>query len=201
MCIRDSFSSVTFSYRLPFLRKYATLYSDSTTHDDVFPISAPRRAGWRPGMYFPRLPFVPKLDFRAEATYTDYVTTRSTGGTGNYVETIQLQGYTNQGNIIGDWIGREAKGGQGWLTYHLSGNEWISVNYLRKKNAKDFIPGGTTQNIYRVDLVKRLKSDVELKAWFQAERWKAPFYKPGQQGTTTGAFQVTWYPQLHTTAH
>ncbi len=195
------FSSVTFSYRLPFIRKYATLYADSTTHDDVFPISAPRRAGWRPGMYFPRLPFVSKLDFRAEAAYTDYVTSRSTGGTGNYVETIQLQGYTNQGFIIGDWIGREAKGGQGWLTYHLSGNEWVSVNYLRKKNAKDFIPGGTTQNIYRVDVVKRLTPDVELKAWFQAERWKAPFYKPGQQGTNTGAFQVTWYPQLHTTAH
>ncbi len=205
------FSSVTFSYRLPFARKYATLYTDSITHDDIFPISAPRRAGWRPGIYFPRVPFVPKLDFRVEATYTDYVTTRSVNGTGNYVETIQLQGYTNKGVILGDWIGREAKGGQAWFTYHLSGNEWVSLNYLRKKNAKDFIPanttfpntqeGGTTQDVYRVDLVKRLTRDVELKAWYQNERWKAPFYKPGSQGTNTGAFQVTWFPELRTTAH
>ncbi len=205
------FSSVTFSYRLPFLRKYATLYADSTTHDDVFPISAPRRAGWRPGIYLPRLPFAPKLDFRAEATYTDYVTTRSIAGFGNYDEAVQLQGYTNKGFLLGDWIGREAKGGQAWFTYHLSGNEWISFSYLRKKNGKDFTPantdpnniveGGTTQNIYRVDLVKRLTRDVELKAWYQSERWKAPFYKPGQQGNNTGAFQVTWYPELHTTAH
>ena len=63
------------------------------------------------------------------------------------------------------------------------------------------MPGGTTQNVYRADLVKRLTRDIELKAWFQAERWKAPFYKLGQQGTNTGAFQVTWFPELHTTAH
>ncbi|MGI4755667.1 MAG: capsule assembly Wzi family protein, partial [Janthinobacterium lividum] len=128
------FSSVTFSYRLPFLRKYATLYTDSTTHDDVFPISAPRRAGWRPGIFLSQIPFVPKLDFRVEATYTDFVTSRSTEGQGNYLETAQLQGYTNKGWIMGDWIGREAKGGQAWLTYHLSGNETLSLQYLRKKN-------------------------------------------------------------------
>lgn len=200
------FSSVTFSYRLPFLRKYATLYTDSITHDDIFPISAPRRAGWRPGIFLTQLPYAPKLDFRVEATYTDYVTSRSFEGQGNYLEVVQLQGYTNKGYIMGDWIGREAKGGQAWLTYHLSGNESISLEYLRKKNAKDFIkfgdlPAGTTQDSFRVDLVKRLTRDVELKAWFQREQWKAQVWKPGLQGNTTGAFQVTWYPELHTTAH
>ena len=206
------FSTTTFSYRLPFVRKYVTLYADSTTHDDVFPVSAPRRAGWRPGIYFTQIPYVPKLDFRVEAAYTDYVTTRSVHGQGVYFETIQRQGYTNKGFIMGDWIGREAKGGQAWLTYHLSGNESIAVQYLRKKNAKDFIysglgannreiNGGTTQDIFRVDLIKRLSRDVELNAWFQREQWKAPIWKPGQQGSTTAAFQVTWYPQLHTTAH
>ncbi len=206
------FSSVTFSYRLPFLRKYATLYADSTTHDDVFPISAPRRAGWRPGIFLPRLPFAPRLDLRAEATYTDFVTTRSFRGQGTYFETIQLQGYTNKGFNMGDWIGREAKGGQAWLTYHLSGNETITLQYLRKKNAKDFINsgfdssgreinGGTTQDIIRIDLVKRLTRDVELKAWYQNERWKAPIWKTGQQGSNTAAFQVTWFPKLHSTSH
>ena len=42
-----------------------------------------------------------------------------------YYEGIQRQGYTNNGQLFGDWIGREDKGGQGWITYHLSGNEWI----------------------------------------------------------------------------
>ena len=74
------------------------------------------------------------------------MTTRSISGVGNYFETIQRQGYTNNGFIIGDWIGREAKGGQAWVTYHLSGNESIAVQYLRKKNGKDF-DGGSTQNM------------------------------------------------------
>lgn len=206
------FSSTTFSYRLPFLRKYVTLYADSTTHDDIFPVSAPRRAGWRPGIYFTQIPFVPKLDLRVEATYTDFVTARSTGGFGVYVETIQLQGYTNKGFLMADWIGREAKGGQAWLTWHLSGNESVALQYLRKKNAKDFIfsgydsngheiNGGTTQDAVRLDLVKRLIRNVELKAWYQNERWKAPFFKPGPQGNNTAAFQVTWFPALHSTSH
>ncbi len=74
----------------------------------------------------------------------------------NYWEIIQKQGYTNKGYIMGDWIGREAKGGQAWLTYHLSGNEWIQFEYLNKKTPNDFIPGGTTQNQFKANVVKRL---------------------------------------------
>ena len=190
------FSAFNFSYRLPFARKWVTLYADSTTHDDVTPISAPRRAGWLSGVYLSHLPYASKLDLRVEAVYTDYPTTRSTGGEGNYDEGVQLQGYTNNGFIMGHWIGREAKGGQAWLTYHLSGSEWISLQYLNKKNAKDFIQLGTTQNAYRLDLVKRLRPDVELNAYVQEELWKAPIFKPGLQSDTTGGFQVIWHPHL-----
>ena len=155
------FSSTSFAYRLPFVRKYVTLYADSTTHDDVFPVSAPRRAGWRPGIYFTQIPYVPKLDFRVEGVYTDYVTSRSTFGQGVYYETIQRQGYTNKGFIMGDWIGREGKGGQAWLTYHLSGNESIAVQYLRKKNAKDFIYSGrSTATATRSTAAPRRTSSV-----------------------------------------
>lgn len=192
------FSSITFSYRVPFLRKLVTVYADSTTHDDIFPISAPRRAGWRPGVYLTRVPYAPKLDLRIEGTYTDFVTTRSLNGQGNYYEIIQRQGTTNSGFLLGDSVGREGKGGQAWLTYHLSGNEWIALEYLTKKNAKDFVAGGTTQNAFRADVVKRLRRDVELNAWVQVERWKAPIWKTGQQGSTTGAFTLTWYPGLKT---
>ena len=61
-----------------------------------------------------------------------------------YWETIERQGYTNHGQLFGDWIGREDKGGQAWLTYHLSGNEWIQVNARNQKATKDFIPGSAT---------------------------------------------------------
>ena len=192
------FSAFNFSYRLPFLRKYATLTLDSIAHDDVTPISAPRRAAFRTGLYIAQFPRLRKLDFRAEAAMTDQPVQRSFNGYFSYYETIQRNGYTNKGFIMGDWMGREAKGGQAWLTYHLSGNEWVQLSYLNKKNAKDFY--GTTQNQFKVDVVKRLRPDIEMDAWVQYERWKVPVYKTGLQSDTVAAVQITFYPQLHRTA-
>jgi hypothetical protein len=164
----------------------------------VTPISAPRRAAYRPGIYLSQVPGLHKLDFRVEAASTDTSTLRSLNGDFNYYEVIQRQGYTNKGFIMGDWIGREAKGGQAWLTYHLSGNEFIQLEYMDKKTPKDFIPGGTTQGQFKAEVVKRLSKNIELDAWLQYERWKAPIYIPGNNANsdTAVAFQVTYFPRL-----
>lgn len=191
------YSAFTFSYRLPFLRKYVTLYTDSIAHDDVTPISAPRRAAYRPGVYISQLPHLPKVDLRFEAASTDTSTLRSQGGQFNYFETIQRQGYTNKGFIMGDWIGREAKGGNAWLTYHISSDEWVQLEYMNKKTPKDFIPMGTTQNQFTVDVVKNIHRAVQLNAWMQYERWKAPIWKTGQQNDVVVAAQIKFFPKLH----
>ena len=101
------FGAFDFSYRLPFLRNWLTLYSDSEVHDDVSPVDAPRRASWRPGLYLSHVPGIPKLDLRAEAVSTDPPITNSDGGAFIYWEVLQRQGYTNNGQMFGDWIGRE----------------------------------------------------------------------------------------------
>jgi hypothetical protein len=199
------FSTFDFTLRLPYASKLLTLYADSESHDDVTPVSAPRRAAIRSGLYLARFPGAPKFDLRAEGVYSDVPTSSSDKGGFMYVETIQRQGYTNKGNIFGDWIGRESKGGQAWLTYHLSPMESIQLAYRNAKAAKDFIPGdttepytegGTTQNDFTVSVVKRLKPQVELNAWLQYERWKAPVYKPGAQSDVTTNIQITWYPKM-----
>jgi hypothetical protein len=190
------FGTFDFSYRLPFVRKWLTLYSDSLAHDDVSPISAPRRAGIRPGIYLSHFPGVKQLDFRVEAASTDPPTSRSVGGQFLYAEQIQVQGYTNKGFITGDWIGRESKGGQAWLTYHLSPEEQVQVSYRNAKAAKDFIPGGTTQNSFQLSAIKRIQKDFEVRAWLQYEQWKAPVYKTGGQNDTSVAVEFTWFPNL-----
>ena len=141
-----------------------------------------------------------KLDLRVEGVSTDCATLICQQGSGNYIETIQRQGYTNKGNIMGDWIGREAKGGQAWLTYHLSGNEWVQLEYLNKKTPKDFIPGGTTQNSFKANILKRVGKDLEINAWYEYQHWKAPTYLPAGQTDNTIAVQMTWFPKLHTSA-
>ncbi len=188
------FSAFDFSYRLPFVRNWLTLYTDSFSHDDILPISAPRRAAVRPGIYLSHVPFVPKLDFRVEAASTDPVTSRSNGGHFLFYEGVQQQGVTNKGFLFSDAIGREDKGGQAWLTYHLSPEDQVQVSYRNVKAAKDFIAFGTTQNQYKIDLVKRIGPDVQLHAAGQYETWKAPIYRSGQNSDTSVWGEVTWYP-------
>jgi hypothetical protein len=208
------YSDFSFSYRLPFVRDWLTLYADSIAHDDVTPISAPRRAAYRPGIYLSHFPHIPKLDLRVEGVSTDTSTLRSLNGQFNYYEIVQLQGYTNKGFIMGDWIGREAKGGQAWLTYHLSGDEFIQAEFLTKETPKDFIAGGVHQTDVKIDVVKHLKKDLVLDAWYQYETWRAPvylaspsgpqfysggpLYEPNTQHNNIITAQLTWYPKLHT---
>jgi Capsule assembly protein Wzi len=192
------FSDFSLSYRLPLMRKYMSFYVDSISHDDVTPISAPRRASYRTGLYLSQIPKLNKFDLRVEAVSTDPAVTPAAKGEFAYWETIQLQGYTNKGIIMGDWIGREAKGGQAMLTYHLSGNEWIQFEYLNKKTPFNFVPGGTTQNQFKLNVVKRLGKEVELNAWYQHEGWKAPIYMQGLQTNNAVSVQLTWYPKLRT---
>lgn len=189
------FGSFDFTYRLPYLRNWLTLYADSEVHDDVSPIDAPRRASWRPGLFLSHVPGLPKLDIRAEAAMTDPSVSTSQGGKFMYWEIIEKQGYTNEGQIFGDWIGREDKGGQAWVTYHLSGNEWVQVGMRNQKAAKDFIPDGTTLNDINFQVVKRLRRDLELRGNFTLEHWKAPIYLPGEQTVTSTEFMLTWYPK------
>jgi hypothetical protein len=183
----------------------------------VSPISAPRRSAIRPGIYLSHVPGIPKLDVRVEAASTapaavDVGTNKF--GHFMYWEGIQKQGYTNQGQLFGDWIGREDKGGQAWVTYHLSGNEWVQVSARNQKAASEFIPGtysnatstctvqspcttpgGTTLNDIDFQAVKRIGQDFEVQGSFTLEHWKAPIYLPGEQTVTTTDIQVTWYPE------
>ena len=227
------FGAFDFSYRLPFVRNWLTLYTDSEVHDDVSPVDAPRRAASRPGIYLSHVPGLPKLDLRVEAASTDPSASDhptppqgpsypSQYGQFMYYEGIQKQGYTNQGQLFGDWIGREDKGGQAWITWHLSGNEWIQASLRNQKATKNFIPGSTTQTIpgsttalpgacpstystclipggttlndINFQVVKRIGKDFEINGNFTYEHWKAPIYLTGQQTVTATTIQLTWFP-------
>ncbi len=193
-------SSFDFTWRLPWVEKWLTLYSDSIVHDDVSPLAAPRRAAVNPGLYLSHVPGLPHVDLRAEAVSTDPVAS-SQGGQFLYYEFEYPDGYTNKGNMLGSWMGREGKGGQAWLTDWLSPKEYIQLGYRNAKVSKTFIPGGTTQNDFNVKAVLRLKHDLELNAFGQAEFWKVPAWYPGPQHDFTGSIQLTYFPKLSWQVH
>ena len=69
------------------------------------------------------------------------------------------------------------------------------MGYRNAKVSKTFIPGGTTQNDFNIRAVLRLKDDLELNAFGQAEFWKVPALASGRQNDFTGSLQLTYFPQ------
>ena len=192
------FGTFDFDWRLPHLQKWVTLYSDSLVHDDVSPISAPRRAGVHPGIYLAQFPGLHQMDLRVEGANTEPASHSNPDGSpiNNglflYTETIQKQGPTNKG-FLPDWVGRQGKGGQAWLTYHLSPEEDVQFMYRNAKASAQFIPGGTTQNDFAFSVRKRFLQDYEVRGLVQYEGWKAPIYTTGKQSDTTVAVRLTWF--------
>jgi hypothetical protein len=192
-----------FSYKIPHLRNWLTLYVDgllpeaNNTQFDTStnPLNAPRRSAVRPGFYLSRVPGLPKLDFRAEAVYTDPPTARSLNGQYIYWNDHYHDLYTNKNNIIGDWIGREGMGFEGWSTYWFSPRNSLRFEYRHAKVASDFIPGGETVNDGSIKLDWWVRSDLRLSAFVQYEQWKAPLLAPSPQSNWTSSLEISFQPQ------
>lgn len=187
-----------FSYRLPFLRKWVTLYSEAVAHDEPSPLAAPRRAAIVPGIYISHFPRLNKLDLRVESGYTDIPTVgivAQQGGHFLYWESIYHDAYTQKGNLIGSWIGRDGKGTQAWSNYWLGPSSTIQVAYRNAKISNQFIPGGTTQNDFSAGTRLRVRKDLELLANFQYERWNVPVLAPNQKSDFLTSIQLTLWPK------
>jgi len=192
-----------FCYRLPHLRNWATLYADALLPESnpfnvdtsKNPFSFPARAAVRPGIYMPRLPRLPKLDFRVESVYTDPPTPRSRTGEYVYWDGFYHDLYTNKNNLIGDWVGREGMGFQAWSTYWFTPRSSLQTEYRHAKVDKDFIPGGVTLNDGSVKVNWLVRQDLNLSGSIQYEKWLAPILAPTAQTNWTSTVEVTFWPK------
>jgi hypothetical protein len=182
-----------FSYRLPFLRNWVMLYSDSLTPDDPSPIDAPRRAAVEPGIYVSHFPLLPKLDLHVEAANTN---TPSSSHTGSYV---YIDNYyhdlsTNEGNLIGSWIGREGLGLQAWTNYWFTSRTSLEFGYRHATIAADFIPHGESVTDASTSLNFWIRNDLQVSASVQYEKWLAPILAPTAQTDWTSSIGITFHP-------
>lgn len=198
-------SGLDFTYRVPGLRKWLTVYGEGFAHDQLFfvapqarplPFGYPDRAAWNAGIYVPAFPGLPKLDFRMEGGFTN-----SPNGVPHvydsgfyYTANRYLNGYTNNGNLLGSWIGRAGQGLQAWSNYWLSARNRVEVNFRHLTVSHDFIPGGETVNDGSVKVDWWLGNEVGLSAQVQYERWLAPILASGPQTDWTSSVQVAFHP-------
>lgn len=185
----DRRSSFDFTYRVPKLRDWLQLYLDSFTDDQTTPVGYPRNSGVNPGVYVPRIPGLHKLDFRMEGLYTPY--DHFPGFF--YFNVRYLEGYTNKGQLLGNWIGRQGTGIQFWSTYWLSPRSKIQASYRDVRVDRDFLEGGTLKD-FQVSTDLQLRSNLSLTGLLQFERWNFPLLSPTAQTNVVSSVQLTYWP-------
>jgi len=186
----DRRSSFDFSYRVPGLRKWLTLYNDSFVEDEISPLGYPRRAAMNPGIYIPQIPKLPKLDFRLESAYTDVP--NMVPRAFFYWNIRYLDGYTNAGNIIGSWVGRMGRALQAQSTYHFSPENTVQVAYRRFQVNPLFVTG--KQEDISIGAHWKLRPDLEVIPFVQYERWNYPVLAGQRQSNFTTSLEVVFRP-------
>jgi Capsule assembly protein Wzi/PAP2 superfamily len=183
-----------FSYRLPFVRNWLSIYSDSLSDDDPSPLAAPRRAGIDTGIYLARFPKIQKLDLRVESTNTNSVSS-SRNGQFIYYDSFYHDLYTNKNNLIGSWIGREGTGIQAWSNYWFNARSSLQFGYRHAKVAPDFIPQGETVNDEWVKGNLWIRGVLNVSASVQHETWLAPVLASTLQTNWTSSVGISFQPR------
>ncbi len=186
-------SGVDFNYRI---RNGLTFYADGfTEHDTISPIVGPDVAAWLGGIYIPRLPKVPKMDFRAEGVYTDPPIGGNVGSGFFYYNPTYISGFTNSGNLMGNWVGREGQGVQGWTSYWFTPRNKLTFECRHLKVSHEFIPEGGTMTDGSVRADVWVRSSFSLSASVQYETWNFPVIAPAKQSNITSSVQLTFWPK------
>jgi membrane-associated phospholipid phosphatase len=189
-------SEFDFNYRVPGLRNWLQVYADSMVIDEYSPLGSNRPA-INPGVYLSHVPKIPKLDLRIEGITNDMNVPSHFGPGAFYWDERYHSGYTNNGNLIGSWIGRRGRGEQGWLTYRFSPRSNIQFGYRHNSVDKAFLQGGTLQDFtLRTDLM--LTHTLGVSGFVQRETWNFPVLSPTAQSDTTASIQLTFWPRWNT---
>jgi membrane-associated phospholipid phosphatase len=191
----DRRTGFDFSYRIPGLRRWLTLYSGSMAEDEPNPIAYPRRSSMNPGIYLSHVPGLSRLDFRAESVYTDIPNLRGVGV--SYTNFHYVGGYTNNGQILGSWVGPQGRGLEFKSTYWFSAQNKFSLGYRSHRVAPEYLGGGSL-NDYTAQYTFKLPQSLEVNAALQYERWNFPLLSATSRSDVSSGVELRWTPKrLH----
>lgn len=177
-----------FSYRLPHLRKWLTIYTDNFSEDDIDPLANPSRAMYNPGIYLSQIPRLPKFDFRFELANTR-------NREGAYASFFYKDGYTNKGFLMGNTVGQRGSAFDVSSTYWLSPRKRVQVGWRDERISKKVIPSGGSQKSLRVKADWLVQKGMEFSVLVQHERWVFPFLATRAQSNNVVSVLFTVYPK------
>jgi hypothetical protein len=185
-----------FSYRLPHMRNWVKFYGEAYTDDQFSPIAYMDRSAWHAGLYFSHIPMISKLDFRVEGVYTDIPAGGFDIGPGSfYSDGTWRSGYTNNGDLIGDWVGRGGQGAQAWTNYWFSARNRLQFNFRHEKVSQQLMPGGGSLTDVGVRSDYWLRSYLSFSASVQYERWLFPVLQPNSQRDVSASMEILFQPE------
>jgi membrane-associated phospholipid phosphatase len=193
----DGRSGADFSYRIPKLRDWLTFYGEAMSEDEPSPIPYMRKSIFQGGLYFAKIPRIPKVDLRLEGGSTSAVGYKFAPGGYFYWNAFYLNGYTNNGEFIGTWMGRASQGESIRTNYWLSAKRKIGVELRHRKVDEKFLPQGGTQNDVAVNADIFAGPGFRLSGNVQYERWQIPLLATKDQSNITASFQFSFWPRVH----
>jgi len=190
----DGRTTADFSYRVPGLRNWLTFYGETFSEDEPSPIPYMRRNASQGGLYFVKVPGVPKLDLRLEGGYTNPV---AFCGFCIYTNAQYNSGYNNDGRLIGTWIGRSAQGEQIRSSYWLSPRKKIGVELRHRTLDPGYLPQGGNQNDVAVNADIFAGPGFRFTGSVQYERWLIPLLATNRQSDVSASFEFSFWPTPH----
>jgi membrane-associated phospholipid phosphatase len=193
----DGRSGADFSYRIPKMCDWVTFYGEAMSEDEPSPIPYMRQSIFQGGLYFAKIPRIPKVDLRLEGGSTSAVGYDSEPGGYFYWNAFYLNGYTNNGGFIGTWMGRAAQGESVRTNYWLSAKRKIGLELRHRKVDQKFLPQGGTQNdvAFNADIFSG--SGFRFSGNVQYERWLIPLLATNRQSNVAASFEFGFWPVAH----
>jgi membrane-associated phospholipid phosphatase len=188
------FSSFDFSYRIPKLRNRLSVFVDSLVVDEFSPIGS-TRPSLNTGLRLAKVPKLANTELRVEGFKTDHPAAECCFPGSVYYDLRYVQGYTNNGNIMGSWIGRGGYGADVSATHWFSPRTKIEFGYRHQEVDREFLGGGrANRGSIAGDL--NLKSGVTFSTFLQYERWYFPLLYPLSKSDFTASFQINFTPKF-----
>ena len=194
----DGRTSADFAYRIPKLRDWLTFYGEALSEDQPSPIPYMRQSIFEGGLYFAKIPSLPKVDLRLEGGSSSAVN-YAVEPPGYFYWNLQyVNGYTNDGQFIGSWLGRAAQGEAVRTNYWLSAKSKVGLEVRHRKVDQIFLPQGGTQNDIAVNADFFTAMGLRFSGNVQYERWLMPLLATSHQSNVAASFQLSFWPKVHT---
>lgn len=193
----DSRTAVDWTWRVPHVHDWVTFYGEVEDDDDLIPFQNLSKSVVRPGLYFPRLPLLPKWDLHLEYTSSTSPGRASFQSHGqlNYWNLQYPDGYTNDGDLLSNTIGREGVSMQAWLRYWASPNHTLDISWKQQVVLKDYVPGGGKWQDYQVAYSVTKRSGFYWKGLLQFEHiFSYPLLFSGSKNNLTVAVEIGFLP-------